>query len=84
MKLIHWSPNAVRQLRNLEPHRQAPIVNAVTTLQQMPDCGNVSALRRHACGYRLLVENCRVLFDWDGGVRIVEIQQTRRRDERTR
>jgi len=32
---------------------------------------------------RLRVGNYRVLFDWDGGVRIVNIEEVRKRDEHT-
>jgi len=32
---------------------------------------------------RLRVGNYRVLFDWEGGIRIVQIQEVRKRDERT-
>jgi mRNA-degrading endonuclease RelE of RelBE toxin-antitoxin system len=83
MNTIHWTPKAVRQLRKLDKRMQQPVVQAVETLQRMPDCGNVKALSGHAFGYRLRVGNYRILLDWDGGVRIVEIQEVRKRDERT-
>jgi mRNA-degrading endonuclease RelE of RelBE toxin-antitoxin system len=34
-------------------------------------------------GYRLRVGNYRILFDWDGGVKIVNIEEVKRRDEHT-
>jgi len=37
----------------------------------------------HASGYRLRVGDYRVLFNWDGGIRIVSIEEVRKRDERT-
>lgn len=49
----------------------------------MPNCQHVKALANHAYGYRLRVGNYRVLFDWDGAIRIVEIQEVKKRDERT-
>ncbi|WDZ98089.1 type II toxin-antitoxin system RelE/ParE family toxin [Herbaspirillum sp. WKF16] len=82
MNSIHWFPKAARQLRNLEQHVRTMIVEAVATLRHMPDCGNVRALSSHAFGYRLRVENYRVLFDWDDGIRIVEIQEMGKHDER--
>lgn len=52
-------------------------------LARMPDCRNVKALVAHEFGYRLRVGNYRVLFDWDGDIRVVEIQEVRKRNERT-
>jgi mRNA-degrading endonuclease RelE of RelBE toxin-antitoxin system len=52
-------------------------------LAAMPECQNVKALVEHQYGYRLRVGNYRVLFDWDGDIRVVEIQEVRKRDERT-
>jgi mRNA interferase RelE/StbE len=49
----------------------------------MPDCQGVKSLTNHRCGYRLRVGRYRVLFDYDGEVRIVEIQEVKKRDERT-
>ena len=49
----------------------------------MPACRNVRALTTHLYGYRLRVGNYRVMFNWDGAIRIVEIQEVRKRDERT-
>ncbi|MFP3335783.1 type II toxin-antitoxin system RelE/ParE family toxin, partial [Pseudomonas sp. SIMBA_064] len=37
----------------------------------------------HEYGYRLRVGNYRVLFNWDGVIRVVEIEEVRKRDERT-
>ena len=44
---------------------------------------NVKALTNHEYGYRLRVGNYRVFFDHDGAVRIVSIEEVRKRDERT-
>ena len=44
---------------------------------------NVQELTNHEFGYRLRVGDYRVLFDFDGAVRIVSIEQVRKRDERT-
>jgi len=37
----------------------------------------------HEYGYRLRVGQYRVLFDWTVEIRIVEIHEVRKRDERT-
>ena len=44
---------------------------------------NVKALVKHAYGYRLRVSNYRVFFDFEGAVRIVSIEEVKKRDERT-
>jgi mRNA-degrading endonuclease RelE of RelBE toxin-antitoxin system len=44
---------------------------------------NVKSLTNHEYGYRLRVGNYRVFFDYDGEVRIVSIEEVRKRDERT-
>ena len=49
----------------------------------MPDCHNVIPLVNHQYGYRLRIGNYRVLFDWQDEIRIVEIQEVKKRDERT-
>lgn len=83
MNTIHWAPKAAKQLRKLDRQHQVVIRDGVGALAAMPDCQNVKALTNHQYGYRLRVGNHRVLFDWDSGIRIVEIQEVRKRDERT-
>lgn len=47
----------------------------------MPACQNVKALTNHRHGYRLRIGNYRVLFNWDGAIKVVEIEEVRKRDE---
>lgn len=56
---------------------------SVATLAHMPHVANVKALVQHRYQYRLRVGNYRVLFDWQREVRIIEIQEVKRRDEQT-
>lgn len=83
MNTINWTRKAVKQLLKLHTLHQVQIRDAVTKLSSMPDVSNVKALIQHEHGYRLRVGNHRVLFDWDGAVRIVSIQEVKKRDERT-
>jgi mRNA-degrading endonuclease RelE of RelBE toxin-antitoxin system len=80
---IAWTPKATKQARKLDRPVRLQILEAVESLAAMPDCQNVKALTNHEYGYRLRVGNYRVLFDWDGAIKIVEIQEVRKRDERT-
>lgn len=52
-------------------------------LVDLTQARNVKALVRHVYGFRLRVGNYRVFFDFDGVVRVVGIEELRRRDERT-
>jgi mRNA interferase RelE/StbE len=49
----------------------------------MPDAINVKVLVGHDCAYRLRVGSYRVIFDWDGAIKVVSIQEVKKRDERT-
>jgi mRNA-degrading endonuclease RelE of RelBE toxin-antitoxin system len=49
----------------------------------MPDTRNVVVLTNQKYQFRLRVGNYRVFFNFDGAVRIVLIEEVRKRDERT-
>ncbi len=83
MNEIYWTRKAVKQLLRVHTEHRAHIRDAVTQLERMPDAINVKALALHNCGYRLRVGHYRVLFDWDGSVQVVSIQEVKKRDERT-
>ncbi|QSB21769.1 type II toxin-antitoxin system RelE/ParE family toxin [Pseudomonas sp. 15A4] len=78
-----WTRKAVKQLLKLQLRHQVQIRDAVSKLESMPDVTHVKSLAGHSCGYRLRVGDYRVLFDWDGGVKIVSVQEVKKRDERT-
>ncbi|SIO15965.1 type II toxin-antitoxin system RelE family toxin [Paraburkholderia phenazinium] len=83
MTAINWTQKAVKQLRKLDRQQQIAIRDGVGTLAAMPDCQHVKSLTNHQYGYRLRVGNYRVLFNWDGTIKVVEIEEVRKRDERT-
>lgn len=84
MNAINWQPKALRQLRKVDAHAGKQIRSAVSTeLLDLSKARNVKALTNHEHGYRLRVGNYRVFFDFDGAVRIVSIEEVRKRDERT-
>ena len=84
MNAINWQPKALRQLRKIDAHAGRQIRAAVNTeLLDLSKARNVKALTNHEHGYRLRVGTYRVLFDFDGAVRIVSIEDVRKRDERT-
>ena len=84
MNSINWQAKALRQLRKIDAHAGKQIRAAVSTeLLDLSMARNVKALTGHEYGYRLRVGNYRVFFDFDGAVRIVSIEEIRKRDERT-
>ncbi len=80
---INWTARAAKQLLKLQRVDQKKIRDAVTTLTDLPNAKNVKALVNHQFGYRLRVGNHRVLFDADNEVRIVDVQEVRKRDDNT-
>ena len=54
-----------------------------TELVDLAKTRNVIALTDHEYGYRLRVGNYRVFFEYDGAVRIVSVEEVRKRNERT-
>ena len=81
---INWHPKALRQLRKLDAQVNEQVRGAVTSeLADMSTARNVKALVKHEYGYRLRVGSYRVFFEFDGAVRVVSIEEVRKRDERT-
>lgn len=80
---IEWTLKAAKQLRRLDRKHQVAVRDGVAGLADMPRCQNVRSLTNHKYGYRLRIGDYRVLFDWDGEIRVVAIEEVRKRDERT-
>jgi mRNA-degrading endonuclease RelE of RelBE toxin-antitoxin system len=83
MNSIEWSTKALKQLLKVNKPEQVAIKNSVGELANMPNVRNVKALTNHEHQYRLRVGNYRVFFNFDGAIRIVYIEEVRKRDERT-
>ena len=83
MNSLKWSPKAVKQLLKVNKPEQVGIKDAISELAHLPDTRNVVALSNHKHQFRLRVGNYRVFFNFDGAVRIVLIEEVRKRDERT-
>ena len=83
MNSIKWSSKSVKQLLKINKPEQLGIKNAIGKLAQMPDTRNVVAPTNHKHQFRLRVGNYRVFFNFDGAIRIVLIEEIRKRNERT-
>jgi len=81
MNKIVYQLKALKQLRKIPDNKV--IRNKVDELCNMPSCINIKALRNHEYQYRLRFGNNRVFFNFDGIVRIVSIEEVKKRDERT-
>lgn len=79
---IEWTRQALKQLKKIDHTRQKQIVIAVRDLKQWPDCQNVKHLRNRP-GYRLRVGRYRVFFDVADRLKIVTIEEVKKRDDRT-
>ena len=83
MNAIQWTRKALKQLRKLPPETARRIYRQVGALERFPDCRNVKRLKNHAHDYRLRVGRYRVFFNHDEDIRIISIEEVRKRDENT-
>jgi mRNA interferase RelE/StbE len=84
MNTIEWTRKAAKQLRKItKPHAET-IYDKVTELEaEQQQWKNVTKLTKHKSGYRLRVGRYRVLFSHDEVVKIVNIEEVKKRDEQT-
>lgn len=81
MNTIHYKPKAIRQLRKINDRES--IRTAIKDLENMPNCNNVIRLTNHQYNYRLRVGRFRVFFEFDGVLKIISIEEVKKRNERT-
>ncbi|WP_442323785.1 type II toxin-antitoxin system RelE family toxin [Cernens ardua] len=80
---VKWSQKAAKQVKKIASDKRKKIILASHALQDMPATRNVKALKNHKYGYRLRVGDYRILFNWNGAVEIVNIEEVKKRDEHT-
>lgn len=84
MNTINWQSKALKQMRKIPANFGKAIRTAVSEeLVDLSAARNVKALTNHQYGYRLRVGNYRVFFEYDGAIRIVTIEEVKKRDEQT-
>ncbi len=83
MNIIQWSKKALKQLRKFPAEDGKTVYRETDSLKRFPDCPNVKKLRNHKYDYRLRVGRYRVMFNFDGEVKIVSIEEVKKRDEDT-
>jgi len=79
--IIKWTKKAVKQLNKIQDKKR--IYVATQDLLNMPNVANIKALVNHKYQYRLRVGSYRVFFNFDGNIHIVQIEEVKKRDERT-
>ena len=83
MNRVQYSTKAMKQLRKIQPHDSKNILEHCRSLSDLATCQNIKRLTNHQYEYRLRVGNYRVFFNHDDGVKIVYIEEVKKRDERT-
>lgn len=83
MNSVKYSLKALKQLRKIQPHDTKNIVVHCRALVDLATCKNIKRLTNHQYEYRLRVGHYRVFFNHDDGVKIVYIEEVKKRDERT-
>lgn len=82
MYRIEWTRKALKQLKKIDILFQQKIVIHVGELKYWPDCKNVIALK-NSNKFRLRVGNYRIIFDIKDKLKIINIEEVKKRDERT-
>jgi mRNA-degrading endonuclease RelE of RelBE toxin-antitoxin system len=83
MYCIDWKAKALKQLEKIDRQAREDIRGAVGRLSDWPNVQQVKKLVNHDCDYRLRVGNYRVIFDVLDAVRIIKIEEVKKRDDRT-
>jgi mRNA-degrading endonuclease RelE of RelBE toxin-antitoxin system len=83
MNSIEWTKKATKQLLKIDRTNQQSIFQGVQELKGFPDCQNVKALVNHEYAYRLRIGRFRVFFEFVSQVKIIRIEEVKKRDERT-
>ena len=83
MNTVKFTSKAAKQLKKLQRQDREKVFSACESLASMPDHGHIKALTNHQYDYRLRIGNYRVLFDFYEEIKIVSIEEVKKRDERT-
>jgi len=83
MYKVEWKTKALRQARKIHDKKtRVAISQAVGTLRNWPDCQNIKSLKNRD-DYRLRVGRYRVIFTVTDAIRIITIEEVKKRDEQT-
>jgi len=85
MKTITWKNRARKQLKRIPKNYRLKILHSVSKLKDFPECDDLDIIQLtdHRYGYRLRIARYRVFFDNKETLKIIEIQEVKKRDDRT-
>ena len=84
MYFIDWQSKALKQLAKIPDQSTRKVLkDAVAGLAVFPNTPQVKKLTRHKYAYRLRVGRYRIFFDIADTIRIISIQEVKKRDDRT-
>ena len=85
MNEIIWHNRARKQMKRIPSQYKEAILDNIDQLANFPECErlDIAELKKHRYAYRLRVGRYRVLFDHENNIKVIEIQEVKKRDERT-
>ena len=83
MFAIQWEKKALKQLKRIKKNDRISISQSVKALKGWPNCQNIKALKNHQYQYRLRSGRYRIFFEIEDILKIVKIEEVKKRDERT-
>lgn len=83
MYKIFWERKALKRLKKIPIKDRRFINDSVKKLANWTDIQNVKTLVSHQYQYRLRVGRYRVFFDKEDSLKILRIEEVKKRDDRT-
>lgn len=84
MNTIKWTDKAIKQASKVkDAAMRARIFDEAQALADFPNCANVKKLTDADYPYRLRIGNFRLFFTFDGFIKVVFIEEVKKRNERT-
>lgn len=81
---IDWKSKASKQLAKIDGKvTRDEIYETVQTLCNFPEVQHVKKLTNHQYDYRLRIGRFRIFFDIEDVIRIIYIEEVKKRDDRT-
>ena len=83
MYKIFWERKALKRLKKIPIKDRRFISDSVKKLSNWTDTQNVRKLVSHQYQYRLRIGRYRVFFDKEDSLKILRIEEVKKRDDRT-
>jgi mRNA-degrading endonuclease RelE of RelBE toxin-antitoxin system len=80
---IIWKNRAIKQARKLPVAMRKNVHSEVDRLRNRETWHNVKPLKNHQYDFRLRVGDYRILFNCEDEIKIIEVEEVKKRDERT-